>query len=95
MTVKTTSNIITLIISAPHLRTAFMPGAGSVARAGQGGYCAADTAEAPLQSWLMRSPTSVWLVGELRECALDAFIRETKKRSALRPTIRRWPSCAK
>jgi hypothetical protein len=39
----------------------------SVARTGQGGYCAADTAEAPLRSWLMRSPTSAaWLVGKLR-----------------------------
>jgi hypothetical protein len=66
------------------------PRAGSVARAGQGGYCAADTAEAPLRSWLMRSPTSTaWLVGELRDYALDAFMLETKERSASRRTIRR------
>ena len=57
---------------------------------GKRGYCAADTAEAPLRSWLMRSPTSTaWRVGELREYALDAFMRETKERSASRRTIRR------
>jgi hypothetical protein len=41
----------------PDLRAAFMPRASSVARAGQGGNCAADTAEAPLRSWLIRSPS--------------------------------------
>jgi hypothetical protein len=81
-------------MTAPRSSPAFMPRASSVARAGQRGYCAADTAEAPLRSWLIRSPTSaVWWVGELREYALDAFTRETKERSASRRTIRRWPSC--
>ena len=42
----------------PDLRAAFMPRADSVARAGQGGYCAADTAKAPVRSWLKGSPTS-------------------------------------
>jgi hypothetical protein len=72
----------------PDLCAAFMPEGGSVARAGQRGYCPMDTAEAPLRSWLMRSPTSTaWRVGELREYALDAFMRETKERSASHRTI--------
>jgi hypothetical protein len=68
-TVATTSNIITLIMSQPpDFRAAFMSRAGSVARAGQGGYCAADTAEAPLQSWLMRTPMTVDVVLASRRC---------------------------